>query len=50
MPLANFEAKLFWQMLLSQARIGLARDYEARHQIMPIGSVSGSVHLIVEPL
>lgn len=50
MPLANFEAKLFWQMFLSRARIRLARDYEARHQIMPIGSVSGSVDLIVEPL
>lgn len=50
MPLANFEAKLFWQMFLARARIRLARDYEARHQIMPIGSVSGSVELVVEPL
>jgi len=50
MPLANFEAKLFWQMFLARARIRLARDYEARHQIMPIGSVSGAVDLIVEPL
>lgn len=50
MPLANFEAKLFWQMFLARARIRLARDYEARHQIMPLGSVSGGVDLIVEPI
>jgi cytochrome P450 len=50
MPLAYFEAKLFWQMLLSRARIRLARDYEARHQILPIGSVSGKVELIIEAL
>jgi len=50
MPLATFEAKLFWQMFLSRARIRLARDYEARHEIMPMGSVSGGVDLIVEPL
>ena len=48
MQLANFEAKLFWQMLLSRARLRLARNYEARHTITPIGSVSGSVDLVIE--
>jgi cytochrome P450 len=50
MPLSNFEAKLFWRMLLSKARIRLARDYEARHQIRPIGGVSGAVDLVLEPI
>lgn len=48
MQLANIEAKVFWQTLLSRARIRLARDYEARHQFTPLGSVSGNVDLIVE--
>jgi cytochrome P450 len=50
MPHASFEAKLFWQMFLARARIRLARDYEARHQIMPLGFGVGSVDPIVEPL
>jgi cytochrome P450 len=50
MPLANFEAKLFWRMLLSKARIRLARDYDGRHQIRPIGGVSGAVDLVLEPV
>jgi hypothetical protein len=36
--------------VLSKVRIRLVRDYEGRHQIRPIGGVSGAVDLVLEPL
>jgi cytochrome P450 len=50
MQLSGLESKAFWHTLLSRCRIRLARDYEARHEAMPLGSVSGSVDLGLEPL
>lgn len=47
--LASLEAKAFWHALLSRARIRLAQPYHARHELSPLGSVSGDVELIVEP-
>jgi cytochrome P450 len=47
--LSTMEAKAFWFSLLRRARIRLAKPYVARHEITPIGSVSGAVDLIVEP-
>jgi cytochrome P450 len=47
--LSTMEAKAFWHTLLSRARFRLARQYAARHQLTPLGCVSGDVELIVEP-
>jgi cytochrome P450 len=50
MQLAGLEAKAFWYTLLQRCRIRLARDYEAHHEAVPLGSVSGSVELVLEPI
>jgi cytochrome P450 len=50
MQLANFEAKAFWHKLLHACRFSLEKDYEARHTYNPLGCVSGSVSLRLEPL
>ena len=47
--LSTLEAKAFWHGLLRRARFRLAKPYVARHQITPLGCVSGDVDLIVEP-
>ena len=47
--LSTMESKAFWQILLRRARIRLARPYVARHEVTPLGCVSGKVELIVEP-
>jgi len=46
--LSTMEAKAFWHAFLRRARIRLARPYVARHEIRPLGAVSGDVELIVE--
>jgi cytochrome P450 len=48
--LATVEVKAFWHTMLTSCRFRLARDYEARHTYTPMGSVSGDVELLVEPL
>ena len=48
--LASLEAKAFWYQFLRKARIRLAHPYEARHEYRPLGTVSGDVSLVVEPL
>jgi cytochrome P450 len=48
--LASVEVKAFWCAMLTRCRFRLERDYEARHTYTPIGRVSGSVALVVEPL
>lgn len=50
MQLANAEAKAFVHALLTRARIRLARDYEGRHVYAPLGTVSGDVRIVLEPL
>lgn len=47
--LSSLEAKAFWHAFLRRARIRLARPYAARHELTPLGSVSGDVELVVEP-
>jgi cytochrome P450 len=47
--LATLQAVLFWHALLANCRIRLAKPYQARHQMTPLGIVSGDVELIVEP-
>ena len=47
--LATMEAKAFWHTVMRRARIRLAKPYTARHQVLPLGVVSGDVELIVEP-
>jgi cytochrome P450 len=47
--LSTMEAKAFWATFVRRARIRLARPYTARHEITPLGCVSGDVELIVEP-
>lgn len=46
--LSSLEAKLCWHSLLRKARFRLARPYRARHQLTPLGMVSGKVHLALE--
>jgi len=48
--LAGLEASIFWHELLGRYRIRLARPYEARHQMTPLGCVSGDVELVFEAL
>jgi cytochrome P450 len=48
--LAGLEASIFLHELLGRYRIRLARPYEARHQMTPLGCVSGDVELVFEPL
>lgn len=48
--LSTLEAKLFWHSLLRKARFRLARPYQARHQLTPLGAVSGKVRLALEPI
>jgi cytochrome P450 len=48
--LATLEATIFWHELLSRCRISLRRPYEGRHQMSPLGTVSGAVNLRFEPL
>jgi cytochrome P450 len=50
LSLATLEAKIFWRTLLSKARIKLANNQPVRHQFTPLGSVSGPVELVLEPL
>lgn len=47
--LATLEAKAFWHVMLSKCRFELARPYEARHQLVPLGIVSGDVGLALHP-
>lgn len=47
--LSTMESKAFWQLFLRRARIRLAKPYVARHEVTPLGCVSGDVELIVEP-
>jgi cytochrome P450 len=47
--LSTLEAKLFWSMLISRARITLTGPYVARHQYRPLGVVSGDVELSLQP-
>ncbi len=48
--LATLEATIFWHQMLARCRFRLARPYEAKHQMSPLGTVSGKVDLIVEPV
>ena len=48
--LSTLEAKLLWHSLLRKARFRLARPYRARHQLTPLGAVSGKVQLALEPI
>ncbi|HTU62823.1 MAG TPA: cytochrome P450 [Polyangiales bacterium] len=50
MQLANLEAKLLFSMLLTRCRIELAPDYEGRHTLTPLGTVSGKVRLKLTPI
>jgi cytochrome P450 len=50
MQLAGLEVKAFWHTLLSRCRIRLATDYVARHEARPLGTVSGSVELVLDPI
>jgi cytochrome P450 len=46
--LASAEVRAFWVSMLTRCRFRLARDYEARHTMVPVGSVSGEVGLALE--
>ena len=48
--LSILEATMFWHELLARCRIRLARPYVARHQMSPLGTVSGDVELVFERL
>ena len=48
--LAGMEVRAFWHALLSRCRFRLHRRYDARHQYLPIGIVSGDVALRLEKL
>jgi cytochrome P450 len=50
MQLANLEAKLLFSMLLTRCRIELAPDYQGRHTLTPLGTVSGKVRLKLTPI
>jgi cytochrome P450 len=48
--LSLLEATVFFHQLLCRGRFRLKKPYEARHQMTPLGCVSGKVELIFEPL
>jgi cytochrome P450 len=48
--LASAEVKAFWVSMLTRCRFHLEREYEARHTMIPVGTVSGEVPLAIEPL
>ena len=48
--LATLEIKLFWRLLLTRYRFRLAEDYQAAHELSPLGCVSGGVDLRIERL
>jgi cytochrome P450 len=48
--LAGFEMKMLFHKMLTTCKWSLAKDYEANHTFTPMGSVSGSVALRLEPL
>ena len=48
MHLSTVEAKAFWHAMLTRCQFRLARDYEARHTLAPLGAVSGDVKLALE--
>jgi cytochrome P450 len=50
MQLANLEAKLLFSMLLTRCRLELAPDYQGRHTLTPLGTVSGKVRLKLTPI
>jgi len=47
--LSTLEAKAFWHVMLSKCRFELAKPYDARHQFLPLGIVSGDVGLALHP-
>ncbi|HEX6101215.1 MAG TPA: cytochrome P450 [Thermoanaerobaculia bacterium] len=48
--LATLEIKLFWHLFLTRYRFRLAEDYQATHELTPLGCVSGGVNLRIERL
>lgn len=48
--LATMEVKAYWHDFLRRCRFRLKEDYDARHTASPLGTVSGKVELILEPL
>ena len=50
MSLATAEVTSFWRTMLSRCRFRLEPDYEGHHTYVPLGTVSGDVALILEPL
>ncbi len=48
--LASLEAKAFWHAFLTRASFRLSKPYTARHELKPIGMVSGRVELYVDPV
>jgi cytochrome P450 len=48
MHLSTVEAKAFWHAMLTRCQFRLAHDYEARHTLAPLGTVSGNVELSIE--
>ena len=50
MQLAALEAKTLFALLLRDHTISLRKPYEARHTWSPLGTVSGAVELVLEPV
>jgi cytochrome P450 len=47
--LSTLEAKAFWHAMLRKCRFELRRPYDARHELVPLGIVSGDVGLALHP-
>lgn len=48
--LASLEARAFWHAFLTRASFRLVKPYAARHELKPLGMVSGRVEFYVDPV